>query len=116
MMMTFLNSKAIKISLALLCVMCTQDALFAAPKSIELPPDSAQLKVSTLPGYQKALANCVYCHSAEYMIYQPASASRGYWDNMVKRMKNVFNAPVKEEDMSEIVDYLVKTYGSEKPR
>jgi hypothetical protein len=88
----------------------------AVTKTIELPPDGTQLKASPLPGYAKAQAQCVACHSAEYMLYQPPNAPRGYWDNMVKRMKNVFKAPVQEADMPDIVDYLVKTYGNERPK
>ena len=53
------------------------------------------------------------CHSAEYMQYQPPTAARPYWENMVKRMKAVFSAPIDDEDMPDIVDYLVKTYGNE---
>ena len=74
------------------------------------------MKTSTLPGYAKAQANCVACHSAEYMLYQPATAPRGYWENMVKRMKTVFKAPIADEDMPAIVDYLVKTYGADQPK
>ena len=85
-------------------------------KSIELPPDGAQLKASPLPGYAKAQAQCVACHSAEYMLYQPANASRAYWETMVKRMQQVFKAPVNDADMPEIVDYLAKTYGNEQSR
>jgi hypothetical protein len=88
----------------------------AAPKTIQLPPDGVALKESALPGYAKAQAQCVACHSAEYMRYQPPTAPRPYWDAMVKRMKAVFNAPVNDADMPDIVDYLVKTYGNEQPR
>lgn len=94
-------------------------ALAAAPswsKAIELPPDGTQLKASALPGYDKARTNCVACHSAEYMLYQPPTAPRAYWDAMVKRMKAVFNAPLADDDMPAIVDYLVKTYGNEQPK
>ena len=49
---------------------------WAVTKTIELPPDGTQLKPSSLPGYEKAQANCVACHSAEYMLYQPATAAR----------------------------------------
>lgn len=91
-------------------------AVEAAPKSITLPPDGVQLKSSALPGYAKAQASCVVCHSAEYMLYQPPTAPRAYWDAMVKRMKVVFNAPIDDADMPAIVDYLVKTYGSEQPK
>jgi hypothetical protein len=88
----------------------------AAPKTIELPPDGIALKPSSLPGYAKAQASCVACHSAEYMQYQPANAARPYWDAMAKRMKLVFKAPIDDSDIPLIVDYLVKTYGNEQPQ
>ena len=88
---------------------------FAVTKGVELPADGVQLKASALPGYQKAQANCVACHSAEYMVYQPASAPRSYWEAMVKRMQAVFKAPIAEADMPVIVDSLVRSYGNEQP-
>jgi len=91
-------------------------ATYGAPKTIVLPADSVQLKPSPLPGYAKAQANCVACHSAEYMLYQPPTAPRAYWDAMVKRMKAVFKAPIDDADMPAIVDYLAKTYGNEQAK
>ena len=88
----------------------------ATTKTYQSPPDSVTLKASALPGYTRAQALCSSCHSAEYMQYQPPSAARPYWDTMVKRMKAVFKAPVPDEDMPLIVDYLVKTYGNEQPK
>ena len=95
-------------------VLCAGPAL-AVVKSINLPPDPVQLKASPLTGYEKAQANCVACHSAEYMLYQPPTAPRAYWETMVKRMKDVFKAPVADADMPAIVDYLSATYGNHKP-
>ena len=80
----------------------------AGSKSIDLPADGVVLKSSPLPGYAKDQAICSACNSAEYMQYHPASAPRAYWDAMAKRMKLVFKAPVADEDISLIVDYLVK--------
>jgi mono/diheme cytochrome c family protein len=91
--------------------LCT--CAFAVTKTITLPADPFALKPSPLPGYAKAQANCVACHSAEYMQYQPPTAPRAYWEAMVKRMQVVFKAPIADADMPEIVDYLVKTYGNE---
>jgi sulfite dehydrogenase (cytochrome) subunit B len=88
----------------------------AMAKDITLPPDGVQLTPSPLPGYAKAQANCTMCHSAEYMRYQPPNAARPYWDAMVHRMKVVFKAPIADEDMPEIVDYLARTYGNEQAR
>ena len=89
-------------------------AMQAEPKSLNLPPDGIALAESALPGYAKARVNCMICHSAEYMHYQPPTAARPYWDATVKRMKQVFNAPIDEADIPDIVDYLVKTYGNER--
>jgi mono/diheme cytochrome c family protein len=91
-------------------------AATVAAKSIQLPPDGAQLKSSSLPGFSATLHNCVACHSAEYMLYQPPTAARPYWDTMVKRMKTVFKAPIDDANMLVIVDYLVKTYGNEQAK
>jgi len=110
-----LNGKALAAAIAAVTVGFA-GATMAGPKSIELPPDGVQLKPSALPGYAKAQASCVVCHSAEYMQYQPPTAPRPYWDAMVKRMKTVFKAPIDDADMPEIVDYLAKTYGNEQPK
>ncbi len=88
----------------------------AATKTIQLPPDPVHLTPSPLPGYAKAQVSCVACHSAEYMLFQPPTAPRPYWDAMVKRMKAVFKAPIDDADMPAIVDYLAKTYGNERPK
>ena len=107
---TFLKSAVLALTMAAATGGC------AAVKTIQLPPDSVFLKPSPLPGYAKAQGNCVACHSAEYMRYQPPTAPRAYWDTMVKRMKAVFKAPINDADMPDIVDYLVKTYGNEQPK
>ena len=86
----------------------------AATKTLSLPADGVQLKPSALPGYAKAQAQCAACHSADYMLYQPPTAPRAYWENMVRRMQQVFKAPINDADIPDLVDYLVKTYGNER--
>jgi mono/diheme cytochrome c family protein len=107
-----------KFALPTLVVLVSLTGAFATPaqatvKTMMLPPDGIELKPSSLQGYAKAQANCVACHSAEYMAYQPPSAARPYWEAMVKRMKAVFNAPLDDADIPDIVDYLARTYGNE---
>ena len=94
-------------------ILSLANVALAGSKSIQMPPDGVQLKPSSLPGFAKAQADCVACHSAEYMRYQPPTAPRPYWEAMVKRMKQEFNAPLNDADLPAIVDYLVKTYGNE---
>jgi mono/diheme cytochrome c family protein len=111
-----MNSKALIVAAIAAVTFSFSGVAMAGAKSIDLPPDGVQLKPSALPGYAKAQASCVVCHSAEYLQYQPATAPRPYWDAMVKRMKTVFKAPIDEADMPAIVDYLAKTYGNEQPK
>lgn len=81
---------------------------------VKLPQETASYKASSLPGYNLALQNCMTCHSAQYVATQPPASSRAYWEATVKKMKKPFGAPLKDEDMPAIVDYLVKTYGAER--
>ena len=81
---------------------------------IQLPQETASYKQSSLPGYNLALQNCMTCHSAQYVATQPPTSPRAYWEATVKKMKKPFGAPLKDEDMPAIIDYLVKTYGSER--
>ncbi|HEU0229906.1 MAG TPA: c-type cytochrome [Burkholderiaceae bacterium] len=91
---------------ALLAGLCTS----ASALEITLPPETATLKPSTLPGYQKALQNCTACHSAQYMQTQPAS-SHAWWTAEVHKMKNAYGAPIAEADMNAIADYMFAVYG-----
>ena len=80
---------------------------------IDLPSETAIYKESDLPGYKLALQNCLMCHSAQYVQYQPKTSPRSYWEATVKKMKHPFGAPFPEGDIPAIVDYLTKTYGAE---
>jgi mono/diheme cytochrome c family protein len=110
-----MNRTAIVLTLALATLAWT-GAARATVKNLALPPDAVQLKPSALPGFATAQNNCVACHSAEYMLYQPPTSARPYWDAMVKRMKTVFKARIEDADMPVIVDYMVKTYGNEQAK
>ena len=82
---------------------------------ITLPPETASYRASDLPGYQLVQRNCMTCHSAQYVITQPPGSPRGYWEATVKKMKKPFGAQFADEDVPAMVDYLVKTYGAERP-
>jgi sulfite dehydrogenase (cytochrome) subunit B len=84
----------------------------AQAKTIELPADTIQWRPSPLPGYQLALQKCTTCHSAHYAEYQPPNTGVGYWNAQVLRMKNVFKAPITDEEVPVLVEYLNQTYGA----
>ena len=56
-------------------------------------------------------ANCVTCHSAGMVLNQPA-LSRADWTAEVRKMANVYKAPVSPEDQAAIIDYLAATRGA----
>jgi mono/diheme cytochrome c family protein len=87
----------------------------AAQRTYTLPPETVVYEESSLPGYQLVQRNCIGCHSAHYVQTQPPALARTYWENTVKRMKKPFGAQFPDEDIAAMVDYLVKTYGAERP-
>ncbi|WP_137927207.1 cytochrome c [Cupriavidus sp. 2SB] len=105
--------KTTRVVIAIAAAALASSLAWAAPKEIKLPQETAIYKPSSLPGYNLALQNCMTCHSAQYVSTQPSTSPRAYWDATVKKMKKPFGAPLKDEDVEPIVDYLVKTYGAE---
>ncbi len=88
-------------------------ALRLSAVEITLPAEKMTLVESPLPGYTLAVALCSTCHSAEYMAYQPPSA-RAYWQATVVKMQKTFGAPIPDNVIEPVVDYLAKTYGTER--
>lgn len=80
---------------------------------IALPPETARFVESPLPGYALANALCATCHSADYARTQP-TLPRAYWQGAVVKMQKTFGAPIPDDAVPALVDYLVKTYGAER--
>jgi mono/diheme cytochrome c family protein len=98
-------------SLILAVALAVACAAPAFAKDMKLPPDGVQLRPSPLPGFALARGRCVACHSAEYMQYQPPNAARPYWEAVVRRMKDVFKAPIADAEVAPLADYLASAYG-----
>jgi sulfite dehydrogenase len=96
----------------LLCLVIACQYSLVQAKSIALPADTILWRPSALPGYQLALQKCSACHSAHYAEYQPPNTGAGYWNAQVLRMKNVFKAPITNEEVPILEEYLQKTYGA----
>lgn len=88
---------------------------FAATKTINLPPETAQLKKSAHPGYAIAQQKCSICHSADYINLQPPGMNLSQWTKEVTKMQHAYGAPITDDDIKTISAYLASTYGSEKP-
>jgi cytochrome c5 len=67
----------------------------------------------TLPGGPEAAAanaNCLICHSAGMVLNQPA-LPKAAWEAEVRKMINVYKAPIPESQVAPIVEYLAQTKG-----
>ena len=101
----------ISVSTALLAALCAMPGAHAL--EITLPPETATYQASELPGYRLVQQNCLVCHSAQYVQYQPTSA-RGYWEATVKKMKKTFGAPFPDAIGDEFFNTPLTSYGTQK--
>ena len=85
----------------------------AGEVSITLPLETGTYKAA--PGVELVQANCVICHSTEYVATQPPMP-RKFWEATVKKMKEKFGAPTPDAQVAALVDYLAANYGSPEKR
>src|SRR6267142_5195325 len=104
-------------SMAALLAITSRCAAFASagPESIELPPETAKLKPSDLPGYRVALQKCGICHSADYINLQPPLMTTAQWTGEVVKMHYTYGAPLTDDDIASIGQYLGAKYGGQGP-
>ncbi|MFA5957622.1 cytochrome c [Hyphomicrobium sp.] len=79
-----------------------KDALILKSTSIDLPTGDRQF---TGAGADVVNDNCLTCHSAGMILVQPP-LPKATWDGIVKKMINVYKAPVRDQDVAAIVEYL----------
>lgn len=84
----------------------------AGALTIELPAETAKLQPG--PHLDLATARCLICHSADYIATQPPNLPRTTWAAEVAKMKKVYGAPIADEDVEPLTEYLAKTYGDER--
>ena len=83
----------------------------AAPRTIQLPPETAPLRPSAMPGFELATQKCAVCHSADYIAYQPPHMSQAQWTAEVAKMQGTYGAQITATDIKLIGTYLAATYG-----
>jgi sulfite dehydrogenase (cytochrome) subunit B len=80
-------------------------------KSIVLPPETVNLK--SAKGLDVVQANCLICHSGDYISMQPPF-TKAQWTAEVQKMVKVMGAKITEANAVIISDYLAENYGSRK--
>lgn len=71
----------------------------------------SELRLRDGPGRQLVEANCVMCHSLDYIPMNSPFLDRKGWEASVNKMIKVMGAPIAETDAQKIVDYLAGQYG-----
>jgi cytochrome c5 len=79
------------------------DGFTLVSTSAELPFDDRQFPDG--PHADVVNANCLACHSTSMVLTQPVLKS-DQWKAIVIKMRDVYKAPVAEENVAPIVDYL----------
>ncbi len=62
------------------------------------------------PHLESFQSHCLLCHTARYVTGQP-HFPRAVWEKEVKKMVDVYGAPITPAEQPEIVDYLVAIRG-----
>src|SRR5207244_1094344 len=78
-------------------------------ENLSLPPETATFKSGA--GSEVAFAQCLLCHSADYVSTQPG-LSRATWKAIVQKMREKYGAPLPENQIEPLLDYLTSNYGS----
>ena len=62
-------------------------------------------------GKSQVNANCVTCHSLDYIVQNSPFLDKKGWTGTVDKMVNAMGAPILPQDVEVIVSYLAENYG-----
>jgi mono/diheme cytochrome c family protein len=79
-----------------------------AVRAIRLP--EAKFELPPGKGRETVVGQCAVCHTLAYIPLQPP-LSREQWTTSVTKMQKTFSAPIPDDKIAEIVDYLVAVNG-----
>jgi cytochrome c5 len=77
--------------------------------TISLPGDDG-MSFKTGQGVETAQRYCLTCHSSALVATQPFLTA-AQWTAEVNKMKAVYGAPIPDDQVSTIADYLTAQYG-----
>ncbi|MFD1612191.1 cytochrome c [Sphingomonas tabacisoli] len=72
--------------------------------SVALPQDESQFAG---PDADLLNGNCTGCHSATMILYQPRMDA-AHWAESVKKMRDVYKAPIADADAAKLPDALAR--------
>jgi len=107
----FVMSPKDSITQRLICIIALLVAIpvCAAPVEIRLPEEVAAFKQDV--GAEIANAQCLVCHSVEYVTIQPP-LPRSFWKGSIQKMQQKYGAAIPEQQVEPLADYLTRNYGA----
>jgi len=72
--------------------------------------DESALKLTDAPDRELVVARCSVCHSVDYVPMNAPVFDRAGWQKSVRKMIDVFGAPISDDDAKRIVEYLGANY------
>ncbi|MGZ5093745.1 MAG: c-type cytochrome [Burkholderiales bacterium] len=73
--------------------------------------DESAIRLKDDPKRDIVVRNCLMCHSLDYIPMNSPFLDRKGWEATVTKMIKVMGAPIKPEEVPQIVDYLTRHYG-----
>jgi hypothetical protein len=75
--------------------------------------DEQSIELKDGPARETVEANCSGCHSLDYIVLNSPFLDQAKWAATVKKMIGPYGAPIDENDVAAIVDYLTANYGAQ---
>jgi len=102
--MSFLGTR-----IAIALIVAFTGSARCAPMEIHLPFEVNAFKQDV--GAEIANAQCLICHSVEYVSTQPPFP-RAFWKSSVQKMQQKYGAVISDAQIDPLVDYLTRNYGT----
>ena len=88
-------------------------ALLAAAYAAGSWADEVRVQLKDGPEEVSVRAHCSVCHSLDYIQMNSPFMKRAAWEAEVRKMMKVMGAPIAEQDVASLVNYLTRNYGVE---
>ena len=68
------------------------------------------IRLTDAPGHDMVASRCVTCHSLDYVTMNAPVLDRTGWEKTIRKMVDRFGAPISDEEVRQILDYLASNY------
>jgi hypothetical protein len=85
--------------------------LLVATASFGAVAGEEKLQLKPGPERDTVLAHCSMCHSVDVILMNSTFMKRKQWEATVVKMRKAMQAPIPDEAVAPIVEYLTRNYG-----